>query len=71
LHLGAINQMASAFRRMSGAVTELASLTFQSIAVRHRFEFDANGVGDRDDGSSLEYERGQHRTELISSLPGD
>ena len=28
-------------------------LLFQSIAVGHRFEFHANGVGDGDDGSSL------------------
>ena len=48
--------MASAFGRMSGSTPELASLTIQSIAVGHRFEFHANGVGDGDDGSSLECE---------------
>jgi hypothetical protein len=40
-------------------------LLFQSITVGHRFEFHANGVGDGDDGSSLECEGGQHRTELM------
>jgi hypothetical protein len=32
---------------------EPASLTFQSIAVGHRFEFHANCVRDGDDGASL------------------
>ena len=45
--------------------SELASLTFQSIAVGHRFKFHANSVGDGDDGSSLECESGQHRTEFM------
>jgi hypothetical protein len=44
---------------------ELASLAFQSIAVGHRFEFHANGVGDGDDGASFECESRQHRTELM------
>jgi hypothetical protein len=44
---------------------ELASLTFQSIAVGDRFEFHANGVGDGNDGVSFECESRQHRTELM------
>src|SRR5208283_815056 len=44
---------------------ELALLTFQSIAVGHRFEFHANGVGDGNDGASFEREGRQHRTELM------
>jgi hypothetical protein len=39
---------------------ELASRTFQSIAVGHRFEFHANGVGDGDDRASFECESRQH-----------
>src|SRR5580658_9591756 len=57
--------MAGLFGEMSGPAPELASLIFQSIAVDHRFEFHANGVGDRDDGASLEYESRQHRAELM------
>src|SRR5216683_3023349 len=57
--------MVSAFGRMSGPAPELALLTFQSIAVGHRFEFHANGVGDGDDGASFEREGRQHRTELM------
>ena len=56
-HINQINQMAGAFGRMSGAAPELALLTIQSIAVGHRFEFHANGVGDGDDGSSLSLRR--------------
>src|ERR1017187_3233264 len=57
--------MAGAFGRMSGPAPELASLIFQSVAVGHRFELHADGVGDRDDGASLECERRQHRAELM------
>src|ERR1039457_6460382 len=57
--------MVSALGRMSGLAPELALLTFQSIAVGHRFEFDANGVGDGDYGASFEREGRQHRTELM------
>src|ERR1035438_7546029 len=57
--------MVSALGRMSGLAPELALLTFQSIAVGHRFEFDANGVGDGDYGASFERESRQHRTELM------
>jgi len=63
--LGTVNKMVSAFGRMSGPTPELASLTFQCIAVGHRFEFHANGVGDGDDGASFEREGRQHRTELM------
>ena len=40
-------------------------LTFQSIAIGHRFEFHANGVGNGDDWTSFEREGGKHRTELM------
>jgi hypothetical protein len=40
-------------------------LLCQSVAVSHRFEFHANGVGHGYDGSSFECESRQHRTELI------
>ena len=39
---------------------ELASRTFQSIAVGHRFEFHANRVGDGDHRASFECESRQH-----------
>jgi hypothetical protein len=61
--LATINQMASAFGRMS-APAPLA-LIFRSIAVGHRFEFHANSVGYGDDAASLESEGRQHRTELM------
>src|SRR5229473_1862779 len=57
--------MVSAFGRMSGPAPELALLTFQSIAVGHRFQCHTNGVGDGDDGASFEREGRQHRTELM------
>src|ERR1700681_1473237 len=57
--------MLCAFGRMSGSAPELALLTFQSIAVGHRFQFHTNGVGDGDDGARFEREGGQHRTELM------
>src|SRR5207302_132983 len=60
-----INKIVSGFGRMSGPAPELALLTFQSIAVGHRFEFHANGVGDGNDGTSFEREGRQHRTELM------
>src|SRR6266567_8561598 len=47
------------------AAPELALLTFQSIAVGHRFQFHTNGIGDGDDGASFEREGRQHRTELM------
>src|ERR1041385_101133 len=60
-----VQPMASAFGRMSGPAPEMALLTFQSTAIGHRFEFHTNGVGDGDDGASLEREGRQHRTELM------
>ena len=57
--------MLGASGRMSEPAPELALLTFQSIAVGHRFEFHANGVGDGDDGANFEREGRQHRTELV------
>ena len=49
--MATVNEMLSAFGRMSGSAPELALLTFQSIAVGHRFQFHTNGVGDGDDGA--------------------
>ena len=63
--MATITRMVGAFGRMSGPAPELALLTFQSIAVSHRFEFHANGVGDGDDGANFEREGRQHRTELV------
>src|SRR5260370_37898080 len=57
-----INKMVSAFGRMSGPAPEVALLAFQCIAVSHRFEFHADGVGDGDDGATFEGEGRQHRT---------
>ena len=62
--MATINQIAGAVR-MSGRRLSWFYLLSQSIAVGHRFEFHSNGVGDGDDGSSLECESRQHRTELM------
>ena len=52
-------------RCSSGRASIPPLLTFQPIAVGHRFQFHTNGVGDGDDGASFEREGGQHRTELM------
>ena len=49
----------SAFERLAGSATEQALLTFQPIAVGHRFKLHAYGVGDRDDRASFECEGGR------------
>src|SRR6266487_6425191 len=55
----------NAQRVRTGSAPELVLLTFQFIAVGHRFQFHTNGIGDRDDGASFEPEGRQHRTELM------